>query len=253
MKIVVVGAGNVATHLATGLYKENFDIIQIYSRTLESATALSQKVQAAPITDITDISKNADLYIFAIKDSVLEETLAKIPKNEGIWVHTAGSIPLNVFEKYTSSFGVIYPFQTFSKNRTIDWRNTPIFVEASDANTMEILYKAAVKLSSKVVELSSEDRRYLHLTGVFACNFTNHMYAISEQFLKRINLPFDMALPLIDETASKVHELNPSEAQTGPAIRYDKNVINKHLELIDDQDIKYIYKLISENIHKSNK
>lgn len=250
MKVVFIGAGNVATHLATELYKKSFDIIQVYSRTLESASVLAEQVHAVPTTDIASIINDADLYIFSVKDSVLDSIASQLPKNDGIWIHTAGSVPLDIFSKYAGSYGVIYPFQTFSKDRIIEWADIPVFVEACDKKNLNILHAIANQLSGKVSELSSKDRKYIHLTGVFACNFTNHMYALSELFLKKANLPFEVALPLIDETASKVHSLTPGEAQTGPAIRYDKNIIDKHMEMIEDEKIKEIYKLISENIHR---
>lgn len=252
MKVVFIGAGNVATHLATELYKKSFDILQVYSRTYESASELAQKVQSKAITDIESVSDQADLYIYSVKDSVLEDIIAKTPKHKGIAVHTAGSVAMNIFEAYTANYGVLYPFQTFSKNREIDWAQIPIFVEASDNRRLEILKEIASLLSGKVSALSSSERKYIHLTGVFACNFTNHMYAISEMFLKKIDLPFNIALPLIDETASKIHTLTPKEAQTGPAIRFDENVMNEHLSLIDDEDIRQIYKTVSKNIHKTS-
>lgn len=253
MKVVCVGAGNVATHLATALKEHSFEIIQVYSRTLESALVLANQVGAAPITNIREIADNADLYIFALKDAILENIAAQIPSNPGIWIHTAGSVPINIFSKYTSNYGVLYPFQTFTKNRKIEWNDIPLFIEASNSKTLDSVKSIANQLSDKVFTLSSEERKYLHLTGVFACNFTNHMYALSKMFLNKVNLPFDIALPLIDETSSKVHSLTPEEAQTGPAIRYDENVINNHLALIEDDHIKEIYKIISDNIHRTSK
>lgn len=253
MKIVFIGAGNVATHLATGLYERSFDIVQVYSRTMESASALAKKVEAVPVTAISSIDNSADLYIFSVKDSVLEEIISQIPSNNGLWIHTAGSVMMDIFRDHNSVYGVLYPFQTFSKGREIDWQKVPLFIEANNPENLEILRNVAAKLSGKVAELSSQDRKYVHLTGVFACNFTNHMYTLSKQFLSHVNLPFEVSLPLIDETASKVHTLTPEAAQTGPAVRYDENIISKHLELIEDENISQIYKLISENIYKTSK
>lgn len=250
MKVVLIGAGNVATHLATELYQKSFDIIQVYSRTIKSASALAKAVHAVPVTEISAIINDADLYIFSVKDSVLEELISQVPENKGLWLHTAGSMPIDIFSKYTSHYGVIYPFQTFSKNRDVNWSDIPLFIEASEHNTLIQLEGIAKQLSGKVLELSTDKRKYLHLTGVFACNFTNHMYVLAEQILKKIDLPFEVALPLIDETAAKVHSLSPKVAQTGPAVRYDENVINKHLSLIDSKQVKEIYKLISDDIHR---
>jgi Uncharacterized conserved protein len=252
MKVVSMGAGNVATHLISELYKNSFDIVQVYSRTDRSAGILAEKVNAMPVTDLRAIVKDADLYIFSLKDSALEGVAAQLMGCSGLWLHTAGSVPMDIFSNYALHYGVFYPFQTFSKDRNVSWKEIPVFLEASDTKSLDTIRNIANRLSSKVFNLSSEDRKYLHLTGVFACNFTNHMYTLSEQFLKKINLPFDVSFPLIDETASKVHSLSPEDAQTGPAVRFDENIIHKHLSLIEDEDLKEIYKLISENIHKSS-
>lgn len=254
MKIVFIGAGNVATELAVGLHKYDLQIAQIYSRTWESAENLAKLVGANPVADIKYITTDADLYIFSLKDSVLEDILQQIPSNKGLWLHTAGSMPMNIFRGYTSHFGVLYPFQTFNKSRCIDWNTVPIFIEASDNSSLDQIKKLAAMLSSKIYPLSSEERKYIHLTGVFACNFTNHMYTLGKEILQKAGLPFEIALPLIDETCAKVHTMSPQEAQTGPAVRYDQNVMNKHLSLIEDERVKDIYKLISESIYyKSNK
>lgn len=253
MKVVFIGAGRLATHLAIELSKLSFNILQVYSRTDLSAIELAQKVNAKATTNIKEIESNADIYIFSVKDSALTELLAQIPSNNGLWIHTAGSIPINIFEKYNDRYGVLYPFQTFSKDRYLDFKTIPIFIEANNKKDLSILTTIANQISNKVYPLSSEKRQYIHLTGVFACNFVNHMYSISQDILKKESIPFDITLPLIDETAAKVHSLSPKEAQTGPAIRYDENVINKHIQLIEDADLKEIYALISKNIYKTNK
>lgn len=253
MKIVFIGAGNVATHLATELYKYDYNIVQVYSRTNQSAEALASLVQADAVTDTSRICTDADIYIFSVKDSVLEELAAQLRPNNGLWLHTAGSMPLSIFDKYTSRYGVLYPFQTFTKGRSIEWQNIPIFIESGNNTYLNILQDLASKLSEKVFPISSEQRKYLHLAGVFACNFTNHMYALSSDILKKADLPFDVALPLIDETCSKIHDLSPIDAQTGPAVRYDENVINRHLSMLENDRLKDIYKTISESIHRSSR
>lgn len=253
MKVVFIGAGRLATHLAIELSKLSFNILQVYSRTDLSAIELAQKVNAEATSNIKEIESNADIYIFSVKDSALTGLLVQIPPNNGLWIHTAGSIPINIFEKYNDRYGVLYPFQTFSKDRYLDFKTIPIFIEANNKKDLSILTTIANQISNKVYPLSSEKRQYIHLTGVFACNFVNHMYSISQDILKKEGIPFDITLPLIDETAAKVHSLSPKEAQTGPAIRYDENVINKHIQLIEDADLKEIYALISKNIYKINK
>ena len=251
-KIVFIGAGNVATHLAFELKKKNFDIVQIYSRTIDSANQLASLLKTKFCTKIEDVVTDADIYIFSVKDSVLSELIHNLPKNNGLLLHTAGSMPIDIFENVSTRYGVIYPFQTFSKNRTIDFEKVPLFIEGNNKIVEDNIAMIADALSEKVFRLSSEKRKQVHLSGVFACNFTNYMYTLAENILSKENIPFDVVLPLIDETASKIHTMNPSQAQTGPAIRYDLNVIEKHLSLIGDQNIRDLYEEISKNIYKTN-
>ena len=218
--IVFLGAGNLATNLAKALYRKGFRIVQVYSRTEESARTLADEVEAEYITDLKEVSKEARLYIISLKDAAFVELLPQITegKQHALLVHTAGSIPMNIWEGYAERYGVFYPMQTFSKQRAVDFREVPFFI---------------------------------HLAAVFTCNFTNHMYALAAELLEKYHLPFDVMLPLIDETARKVHELPPCDAQTGPAVRYDENVINKHLSMLEDTPaLQEIYKLMSKSIHE---
>ena len=140
--------------------------------------------------------------------------------------------------------------QTFSKQREVDFNTVPFFIEASAPAEVELLRMVAVRLSPKVYEVTSGQRRYLHLAAVFACNFANHMYALSSHILEKQGIPFEVMLPLMDETAGKVHELSPTQAQTGPAVRYDENVISKHLEMLaDEESLQELYEKISKSIH----
>ena len=251
--IVFIGAGNLATNQAKELYYKGFRIAQIYSRTVEAAQVLAQTVEAEYTTDLSTVINNARLYIVSLKDTAFVELLPEIilGKEKGLWVHTAGSIPMNVWEGQIERYGVFYPMQTFSKQRKVDFSDIPIFVESNSAEDTRFLKDIAAVLSERVYEATSEQRKSLHLAAVFTCNFTNHMYTLAADLLEKYELPFEVMLPLIDETARKVHELNPHLAQTGPAIRYDKNVINNHLQmLVDEPQIQELYRLISESIHR---
>lgn len=146
---------------------------------------------------------------------------------------------------------LFYPMQTFSKLREVDFRDIPIFVESRSEEDTRFLKDIAATLSEQVYEATSEQRKSLHLAAVFTCNFTNHMYALAAELLKKYQLPFEAMLPLIDETARKVHELEPRAAQTGPALRYDENVIDGHIcMLADEPEMQELYRKISESIHR---
>ncbi len=250
MKVIFIGAGNLATRLSLAMKRVGIAVGQVYSRTEASARLLAEQLQCPWTTDLKEIETDADLYIFSLKDTALAEVIAQIKPNDGLWVHTAGSMPMTVFEGYTSRYGVFYPLQTFSKAREVDFSVIPFFVEANRPEDVELLKQVASQLSDNVRELSSEKRKQIHLAAVFACNFTNHIYTLSYKLLEKEGIPTDVLLPLIDETAAKIHTLSPKTAQTGPAIRFDENVINKQLAMLDDPTMKAVYRLLSESIHK---
>lgn len=251
--IVFIGAGNLATNLAKALYRKGFRIVQVYSRTEEAASALARQVEADYTADLEAVYPYAELYIVSLKDAAFVELLPRLVagRKQALWVHTAGSIPMDVWQGHVDRYGVFYPMQTFSKQREVDFGQIPIFVEStSEADTLLLKGVAAV-LSGKVYEATSEQRKSLHLAAVFVCNFTNHMYALAADWLAKYGLPFDVMLPLIDETARKVHQLAPRAAQTGPAVRYDGNVIDGHLQMLaDEPEMEELYRLMSRSIHR---
>ena len=252
-KDVLIGAGNVATHLGDALLRAGYQILQVYSRTEVSASTLSKRLGTSYTTSLDDLRCDANIYIVALKDDVLQELLPLIVKGRehALFVHTAGSIPMQIWEGIANRYGVLYPMQTFSKQRKVDWNEVSVFVEALQEQDLEMLKELANNLTPKVYEATSEQRKSLHIAAVFACNFSNHMYTLCDLLLSRQGLPFEVMLPLIDETTRKIHQLRPKDAQTGPAIRYDVNVMNKHLEMLEtDKSIQEIYRIISKSIHE---
>lgn len=250
MNIVFIGAGNLATRLSLEMYRAGMNIAQVYSHTRASAELLAGKIGCSWTIDPATIVADADLYVFSLKDSALLEIISSVKPNDGLWVHTAGSMPMQIFERYAKRYGVLYPLQTFTKERVVDFSVIPFFLEANNQEAAGVLNEIAGALSRNIQYLSSEKRKSLHLAAVFACNFTNHIYALAGKLLTEQAISFDVLLPLIDETAAKMHAMPPAEAQTGPAIRYDENVINKHLAMLADPDMKAVYQLISQSIYK---
>ena len=250
MKIVFIGAGNLATRLSLAMQRVGMQIGQVYSHTEASARQLATRLGCPWTNDLSALQEDGDLYVFSLKDTVLSDVISKVKPNNGMWVHTAGSMPMSVFEGYAQRFGVLQPLQTFSKGRNVNFDVIPIFLEANTDKNADYLKNIASALSENVRFMSSEKRRSLHLAAVFACNFTNHIYTLSYKLLENESIPADVLLPLIDETVSKIHSMPPAAAQTGPAIRYDENVINKHLAMLDDPDMQAIYRLLSQSIHK---
>ena len=254
MKIVLIGAGNLATHLGKALHAAGHDMVQVFSRTMQSAETLASLLDAEPLTDMAQVRDDADVYIFSVKESALEQLISQLCGGEKkVFLHTAGSMPMSVFRGKALHYGVLYPMQTFSKQREVDFSIIPCFIEANDEFALKQIEGLAGQISHRVYQLSSEDRKYLHLSAVFACNFANHCYAASQELLQQHGIPFDVMLPLIDETAAKVHGMTPKEAQTGPAVRYDENVIGKQIQLLENQPyFQKIYDCMSKSIHELN-
>lgn len=248
--IVFIGAGNVATHLSLALQAKGNFIIGVYSKTLQSAQPLATRIGCQAYTSINDIP-SAGIYIICVKDQVISEVISQLKEKHpnSTLLHTAGSIPLSVFEKHSGGFGIIYPLQTFSKSRAINWETIPFLIEYDSEETKYVIELLLGSLSSRIIEASSEQRKWVHLSAVFACNFSNHCYNLAMKLLEKQNLPPEILIPLIDETTQKIHELSPHSAQTGPAHRGDKNIMEAHqMMLKDENDLLSIYKLMSESI-----
>ena len=249
--VALIGAGNLMTHLGLALQAaEGVRIVQVWSRTEASAQTLADRLQTDYTTSLVDV-KDANVYILAVKDSALESLIPSLTvlHPDSVFLHTAGSMPMEVFGGFANHYGVLYPMQTFSKNKEVNFREIPVFVEANDEHTLKVVRALASLVSDHLYELSSDRRRYLHLAAVFACNFANHCYDLADRVLSEQGIPFEVMLPLIDETARKVHELSPREAQTGPAVRYDENVIQRQMALIEDEKTRQLYQLLSQSIY----
>jgi predicted short-subunit dehydrogenase-like oxidoreductase (DUF2520 family) len=253
MEIVFIGAGRLATQLAQSLAENGHRIMAVYSRTLASAETLAGLVGARATDEIASLPTEADAFIIAVKDGAIATLVAQLAEGRAgqTFLHTAGSVPMQVLAvQGVSHYGVFYPMQTFSKERRVDFSRIPVFIEGSDAATLDLLRTLAASVSRQVTELSSEARRHLHLAAVFASNFTNHCYALAAEVLSRHGLPFSVMLPLIDETAAKVHDMLPADAQTGPAVRYDTQVIEAQSQLLAAlPQAREVYDVMSKSIH----
>ncbi len=233
MNIVIIGKGNVATNLDYAFRKKGIACQMVGSR--EGLDELPQ----------------ANVYIYAVKDEALASVVAQVQGRErSLHLHTSGTMPITVFGEDKPHAGIFYPFQTFSKARVIeDFSTVPVFFEARGIDDISAVYSLALTITSHVYEASQHDRERLHVAGVFTNNFTNLMYTMAAELLQNTHIPFRALLPLIDETAAKVHTLSPRDAQTGPARRGDENVMNHHLSLLNEEQ-RQVYQLLSAAIRK---
>ncbi len=238
MKIVIIGAGNVGTNLEAAFRRAKIDVTLVSSR-----------------GDLTDLPTTADAYFYTIADNAVQDIINKVHTHaRALHLITSGTLPLTVFGADKPHCGIFYPFMTFSKARILeDFSHVPIFIEAKNIDDTAALFSLSLALSSHVYEASQADREKLHVAGVFVNNFANGLYKCAEDILRGTSIPFKSLLPLIDETAAKVHEMSPKEAQTGPARRGDEAVMQHHLSLLKDEEDKQIYKLLSKKIEKQYK
>lgn len=255
MTISIVGAGHVATHFSLRLQQLGFEIAGVFSRTQESADLLAGKLGGIYATTRLEQLPKADICLTALTDGALQQLCPQIVQSRGnaLFLHTAGSVDMNIWkENGASRYGVLYPMQTFSKNNSIDWNTVTLFVEAARQEDTDFLYELGGRMSQRVYHSTSEQRLKMHLAAVYCCNFVNSMFDISSKILTEIDLPFDIMYPLIDETVRKSRLMPPAQAQTGPAVRGDSHVMNKHLSLLENKELwSEIYKLISKNIQLS--
>ena len=233
MNIVIIGQGNVATNLDYAFRKKGVACQMVSSR------------------EGLDRLPAANVYIYAVRDEALPSVVAQVVGvGKSLHLHTSGTMPITVFGEDKPHAGVFYPFQTFSKSRVIeDFSTVPIFFEAKGIDDISAVYSLALAITSRVYETSQHDRERLHVAGVFANNFTNLMYTMAAELLQHTHIPFKALLPLIEETAAKIHTLSPCDAQTGPARRGDENVMEHHLSLLTEQQ-RQVYQLLSDEIRR---
>ena len=249
ISVVLLGAGNVATHLFRAFKNaENINVVQWYNRSFGEISSYKNEVN---ITDNLNELLKADLYVLAISDDSIEEISSALPFESRLVVHTSGSVSIHQLDKKLKR-GVFYPLQTFSKNADLNFSDIPICIEALEKDSYKILKSIAEALGCTSHKISTEQRQTLHLSAVYVNNFVNQLYSIAHEIsdAKRIN--FDILKPLILETAKKVQNMSPYMAQTGPAKRNDKKTIKRHLKQIENKEHKAIYELLTNSIKKTH-
>lgn len=251
---MILGAGNVATHLSRHLFSRGHSIVTVFSRTLKHAEQLAGEVGASPTDRREEIPHKADLYLVCLPDAEVGTLSGELPDRTGIWIHTAGALPMNIFQPFHEEFGVLYPLQTLSKERQVSMHKVPMLIEGSSPEVTEVLKSLATSISGEVREVDSQTRLLFHLAAVFANNFSNHMVEIAGQLLKSEGETFSLLLPLLQETVLKLEEMDPDRAQTGPAVRGDEETIRKHLDLLEEYpEWQKLYTFISRDIARSRK
>ncbi|CAM1360335.1 conserved hypothetical protein [Tenacibaculum sediminilitoris] len=249
IKVVIIGGGNVATHLANAFSKTNeVSLVQMYARNIEQIQHLKE---VTPITNSIELLTKADVYIIAVSDDAIGDVSRKIEQKNGLVVHTSGSVAMQSLQN-TGRKGIFYLLQSFSKDKEVNFDEIPFCLEAENEEDLQLLETLAKSIGKKIYRINSEQRKRLHVAAVFVNNFTNHMYKIGADICNEYQVPFEVLQPLIKETAQKITELSPDAAQTGPAKRNDQKTIQNHLALLNAEQ-QEIYKLITKSIQQNGK
>ena len=251
--VVILGAGNVAWNLGRALNAAGIRILQVYSRSEGSARDLGTELSVPFCHSLADVVPGADLYLIMVCDDAISEVATALPFRDALVVHTAGSVSLSILSEFCRS-GVLYPLQTFSKAHRVEFSTVPCFVEGSSPEVSAQIQKLARHLSPMVYEADSQRRQCLHLSAVWGCNFVNHLWGVAADILRKEHLPFGMLRPLMEVTMQKALDSgNPHLVQTGPAVRGDCRVMEKHLHLLEnDREIQQLYRQLSESIKKKS-
>lgn len=249
LKLSIVGSGNVAWNLAHALDRAGHSIMQVISRDVSHAEALAKRFGAFFGTDFSELYGDSDLIIFSISDDQYAGLMHSIKLNsDAVICHTSGPVSMEVLSEASTRYGVFYPLQSFNKDKLKEFWDVPILVEGVDAGVEKMLMQLADSISNHVRMVNSFDRKKYHLSAVFANNFTNAMYISAERYLNQEGLDFDVLKPIIYETALRISDRSPEEVQTGPAIRGDLKVLEKHIEMIKDPALKEVYEQLSKLI-----
>jgi predicted short-subunit dehydrogenase-like oxidoreductase (DUF2520 family) len=261
-KIAIVGTGNIATWLLeTFQNKSSLSVVSISGR------------------EITTLPQNYDLYIFALRDDVYETVLQQISFKMPCAVHTSGSLSQHILDPYANEFGALYPYQTIFRNTEYDEQHAvngeanltvlrsygltvlqsynlavsfPICIEASGSIFEDALFHWAKSVFPIVQKITEQQRFAMHLAAVFANNFTNVLYSIAHSIFKENNLNWSLIFPLLEKTIENVKNNDPRLVQTGPAVRGDISVMEKHCNTLQNEEIKKLYQILSEMIQHNN-
>ncbi len=249
MQVVIIGSGNVATILAIKLKNAGHNILQVYNKTISNAEVLAKKVNANVVTNIQNLTSNANLYIFAVADNAIEALAQQLKVHEdSLVVHTAGSVSMQVLKNCSNNYGVLYPIQSIKKEMNTA-TPIPFAIDGCNKNVVHSLVSLTQTLGEKAVHYNDEQRLQLHIAAVFASNFVNYLYWQSDVLCSNKNIDFNMLQPLIEETATRLKNKKPHEVFTGPAIRKDFVTINKHLKMLEKNKNQFeLYQFLTNKI-----
>ena len=248
MKITIVGCGNVATVMARLCIENGHEIKQVIARNKLAGDDFSKKFSCSVVNFNEEATKEIDIVIVSLSDNSLPEAVQNLNFGSVPIVHTAGSCSMEVLDKTSKNYGVLYPLQTLRKEmETLP--EIPFLIEGNNEETVQFLQKFAATLSDNVTVQTAEQRLRLHASAVIVNNFTNYLYSVAEKFCKDEHVDFKLLLPLIKQTSARVQNNSPLSVQTGPAVRGDITTLDKHLRLLTDYPkLRTLYMRLTDGI-----
>jgi len=251
MRVVIIGAGNVASVFGRLISAANHEIIQVYSRSISSAQSLGKELGCSFVDNLEAVDLTADIYILAITDNALQNIQDSLFLGDKLVVHTAGSVSKKVLSNISSQYGVMYPLQSLRKDQSADQSIIPLLIDANKESVLSIIEQFAFTLSSVVSIVGDDKRLCLHLAAVIVNNFTNHLYTLTAEYCKNEEVDFKMLQPIIEQTALRLRANLPADLQTGPAIRNDQSTLDKHIQALSNHpELKTIYLIFTESLLK---
>ncbi|MEO6731117.1 MAG: Rossmann-like and DUF2520 domain-containing protein [Ferruginibacter sp.] len=249
MRVVIIGAGNVATVFGRLIIKANHEVTQVVSRSIDHAATLANELGCPFSNDIKRMDGTADIYIVAMADTALNELHDSFFLGEKLIIHTAGSVSKDILKMTSVNYGVMYPLQSLRKENTGLHQDIPLLIDGNSEQTITMIESFAVTLSSSVERANDEQRLKLHVAAVIVSNFTNHMYSLAADYCNKEGLNFKMLQPLIEETALRLRYYSPADMQTGPALRKDISTLDKHLRILSSHpELKKVYLRMTDSI-----
>lgn len=253
MKVVIIGAGNVATVLGRKIMAAGHEVLQVFARNIQDMQRLADTLHCEAVSRVEQLHAGANIYLLAITDRAIASVMAELPPLEGMVVHTAGSVGMDVLKINAKSYGILYPLQSLARGKE-EYDDIPLLIDSNTQGGQEMLFQFALTLSAVVQQANDEMRLKLHLAAVVVNNFTNQLYALCADYCETENVPFRLLLPLIHETTERLNQFDPREVQTGPARRGDRQTIDRHLQLLKSHsELSEIYTVMTRSIIKSTK
>ena len=218
MRIVIIGSGNVASVLGRLCKQNEHEILQVMSRNADHAKLLADELNCKYADYNEKIDTDGELYLVAVNDAALYGLNNSIHIGNKLILHTAGSVSKDVLKDISVNYGVLYPLQSLRKEMAYACE-IPFLIDGNTDESKTLIEDFAKTLSSNVSKATDEERLKLHVAAVIVSNFTNHLYALAEEFCVKENIDFKLLAPLIIETAERIKTISPANAQHAPAAR----------------------------------